>query len=115
MLATPIGLVIAGAFAAASAVEYRLDTALTIVAPLARAAVPHAGPMVLVGDVLARRAPAAGRPVTPDQVEAAPGFIAMLGVVLYGYAALAYFQVWPGGAPAWASRSRSRSRCWPRR
>ena len=62
VLATPIGLVLAGAFAAASAVEYRLDASLRIV---------HAARWLLgararadgrVGDRLGRRAAAAARP-----------------------------------------------------
>jgi class 3 adenylate cyclase len=94
VLATPIGLVVAGAFAAASAVEYSLDRALSIVSH-SRWLVAAAALVMLVWAVISiAELPPLQDFVTPDQVEAPLGIVAMLGVVLYGYAALGYFQVW---------------------
>ena len=88
VLATPIGLVLAGAFAAASAVEYGLDASLRIV---------HAARWLL-GGVLALMGlwaivsvaglPPLHDPVTPEEVEAPLSAVAGLGVVLYGYSQL---------------------------
>ena len=62
VLATPIGLVAAGAFAAASAVEYRLEASLRIVQPLARAdSALVLAVIAAVGGRLGRRAAAAAR------------------------------------------------------
>jgi len=94
VLATPIGLVVAGAFAAASAVEYRLPTALRIVARSRLLVGVALGAMVVWAIFSIAELPPLQDAVTPDQVEAPLGIVAMLGVVLYGYAALAYFQVW---------------------
>jgi adenylate cyclase len=94
VLATPVGLVLAGAFAAASAVEYRLETSLWIVR--------HGH--VLLALVLAAFAswaavsvaglPPLHKPVTPQQVDAPLGAVAAVGVVLYAFAAVAYLRVY---------------------
>ncbi len=94
VLATPVGLVAAGAFAAASAFEYRLEHSLWIV---------RHGRLLLAG-VLALLAAWAAvsvaglrplqEPVTPQQVDAPLGAVAAVGVVLYGFAAVAYFRVY---------------------
>jgi class 3 adenylate cyclase len=94
VIATPTGLVLAGAFAAASAVEYRLETSLAIVR--------HGH--LLLGSIFVLLAfwaldSAAGwaplhRPVTPGQVNAPLGALAAVGVVLYAYAAFAYLRVY---------------------
>ncbi len=93
VLATPIGLVLAGAFAAASAVEYGLDASLRIV---------HAARFLLAGVLAVMGAwaivsvaglPPLRDPVTPDQVELPLAIVAALGVGLYGYAAWSYFRV----------------------
>ena len=94
VLATPVGLIFAGVFAAASAVEYRLETSLAIVR--------HG--RLLLALVLALMAawaavsiggwPPLHKPVTPQQIDAPLGAAAAVGVVLYGYAALAYFRVY---------------------
>jgi class 3 adenylate cyclase len=94
VLATPVGLVAAGAFAAASAIEYRLETSLWIVR--------HGRLLLaLVLSVLAAWAAVsiAGvqplrKAVTPQQVDAPLGAVAAVGVVLYGFAAVAYFRVY---------------------
>ena len=93
-LATPVGLVAAGLFAAASAVEYGLEASLKIVR--------HARALLaLVLAVLAAWAivSLAGLPpldaaVTPEQVELPLGIFAAFGVGLYGYASLSYFRLW---------------------
>src|SRR4051812_19073484 len=85
VLATPIGLVLAGAFAAASAVEYRLEASLRIV-NAARAllalvlAVMAAWAIVSVAGL-----PPLHSPVTPEQVELPLAIVGALGVALYGY------------------------------
>jgi class 3 adenylate cyclase len=94
VLATPVGLVIAGAYAAASAVEYDLQTALRIVERSRLLVAVTLGAMVVWAVFsLAEIPPLDGR-VTPDQVEAPLGIVAMLGVALYGYAALGYYRIW---------------------
>ena len=94
VLATPIGLVAAGAFAAASAVEYELDTALKIVDRSRLLLGLAFGAMVVWAIFSLAAIPPLQDVVTPDQVEAPLGFVAMLGVPLYAYAALAYYQLW---------------------
>jgi class 3 adenylate cyclase len=94
VLATPIGLVAAGAFAAASAVEYRLETSLRIV---------RYGYLLLalVLAVLAAWAavsvaglPPLHKAVTPQEIDTPLAAVAAVGVVLYGFAATAYFRVY---------------------
>lgn len=93
VLATPVGLVLAGAFAAASAVEYRLEASLKVV----RAARGLLGAVLLVlaiwGIVSAAGLAPLREPVTPDQVQLPLGALAVVGVGLYGYAAYAYFRL----------------------
>src|SRR4051794_14529494 len=94
VLATPVGLVAAGAFAAASAIEYRQETSLAIVR--------HG--RLLLGLVLAVLGlwaldsvagwPPLHDPVTPGQVDLWLGMVAAVGVVLYGFAAFAYLRVY---------------------
>jgi class 3 adenylate cyclase len=94
VLATPTGLVLAGAFAAASAVEYRLETSLAIVR---YGQWLLAGVLVVLG-LWALDSLAGWRPlhsaVTPSQVNAPLAVAAAAGVVLYGYAAFAYMRVY---------------------
>jgi class 3 adenylate cyclase len=94
VLATPVGLVAAGAFAAASAVEYRQETSVAIVR--------HGH--LLLGLVLGALGlwaldsvagwPPLHEPVTPGQIDLWLGMVAAAGVVLYGYASLAYLRVY---------------------
>jgi class 3 adenylate cyclase len=94
VLATPIGLVLAGAFAAASAVEYRLEASLRIVHG-ARALLAFV--LVIMGVwaiVSVAGLPPLRDPVTPAQVDLPLGVVAALGVALYGYASFSYFRVW---------------------
>ena len=93
VLATPVGLVVAGLLAAASAIEYPLRTALAIVR--------HA--RALVGAVLAllglwavlslAELPPLRATVAPEDAEAALGAFALIGVVAYGFAAVQYFRI----------------------
>ena len=94
VLATPVGLVVAGLLAAASAIEYRLGPRSRSSATPARCVGAVLALSWRVGGAVARRAPAAAtRRVTPDDVEAPLGVVALIGVVAYGYAALAYFRI----------------------
>jgi adenylate cyclase len=100
VIATPVGLIGAGAFAAASAVEYRVETSLRIVrySRLLLAlvlAVIAAWAAVSLAQVAPLR-----DPVTPSEVSAPLGAVGALGVLLYAYASIRYFQVW------WRRRSR---------
>jgi adenylate cyclase len=105
VMATPAGLVAAGAFAAASAVEYRLQASLWIVRRT----------RLLQGLVLAVLAawaalsvaelPPLHTAVRPDDVVAPLGVAAAFGVVLYAFAATAYFRLFRrrGGALVFAA------------
>jgi adenylate cyclase len=94
VLATPIGLVLAGAFAAASAVEYRLEASLRIVHN-ARALLALVLVVMGVWAVISVAGlPPLRDPVTPAQVDLPLGIVAALGVALYGYASFSYFRVW---------------------
>jgi len=94
VLATPIGLVAAGAFAAASAFEYRLRQSLWLVR--------HG--LLLQGLVLALIAvwaivslaelPPLRHAVTPDEVTGPLSGVAGVGVVFYAFAAAAYFRIY---------------------
>jgi adenylate cyclase len=100
VLATPVGLIGAGFFAALSAVEYRFETSLRIVRSFP----------LLLGLVLAAMGAWAGvslaelpplrDAVAPSEVTAPLGAVAAIGVLLYAYASLAYFRVW------WRRRTR---------
>jgi class 3 adenylate cyclase len=94
VLATPVGLVLSGVLAALSAIEYRLQTSLWIVR--------HG--RLLLGLVFALIAAWAivslaevrplSDPVTPSQAAAPLAAFAGVGVIAYGYAAVAYFRVY---------------------
>jgi adenylate cyclase len=94
VVATPVGLILAGCLAAASAVEYRLETSLWIVR--------HG--RLLLGIVLAvivgwavvslAELPPLERAVTPAEINAPLGAFAAAGVVAYAYAAFAYFRIY---------------------
>jgi class 3 adenylate cyclase len=93
VLATPIGLVLAGAFAAASAVEYRLERSIWIVR--------HG--RLLLGLVLAlivgwaavsvAEVPPLRDAIQPDDLETPLAVFAALGAVFYAAAAVAYLRV----------------------
>jgi adenylate cyclase len=94
VLATPIGLVLAGAFAAASAVEYRLQASLRIVRSARWALAIVLVVMAVWAVISVAGLPPLSEPVTPDDVEVPLGSVAVLGVVLYGYSSWSYFRVW---------------------
>jgi len=93
VLAPPIGLVAAGAFAAASAVEFGLETSLAIV----RHGRLLLGAVLLViaawAAISLSGLPPLHHPVTPAQIDTPLAVVAALGVVLYGYAAVSYLRV----------------------
>jgi adenylate cyclase len=100
VLATPVGLVGAGAFAAASAVEYTFETSLRIVRRSwlllgLVLAVMGAWAVVSVAEL-----PPLHNPVAPSEVSTPLGVVASFGVLLYAFASLAYFRIW------WRRRSR---------
>ncbi len=94
VLATPVGLVLAGGFAAASAVEYRLEASLRIMRNARLILGLVLGVMAVWAIVSLTGAPPLHKPVTPSQVELPLAIFAAVGVALYGYAAFAYFRVW---------------------
>ena len=104
VLATPIGLVLAGAFAAASAVEYRLPASLRIVrrARLLEAIVVCV--LVAWAVVSVANVPPLRDPITPNEVGGPLGAVAGVGFILYAFAAAAYFRIYRrrGGALAFA-------------
>src|SRR4051812_6763399 len=94
VLATPVGLVVAGAFAAASAVEWPLDRALWIVRNAWTLVALLLGLMALWACFSLAAIPPLHDAVTPDQVELPLGIFGLVGVLFYAYAAVAYFRVW---------------------
>jgi len=94
VLATPIGLVAAGGFAALSAIEYRLETSLAIVRNGRLLLALVLGVLVAWAVVSVADLPPLHDAVTPQQVETPLGIVAAIGVVLYGVAAWAYFRVY---------------------
>ena len=94
VLATPIGLVAAGAFAAASSVEYRLETSLWIVRQGYLLLAVVLGVVVAWAIVSVAGVPPLHHAVTPAQVDTPLGVVAAAGVALYGYAAVAYYRVY---------------------
>jgi class 3 adenylate cyclase len=100
VLATPIGLIGSGVFAAASAHEYGLEASLRIVRStwlllaLVLAVIGIWAAISLTG------VPPLHKPVTPSEVTAPLGVVAAFGVLLYAVSSIAYFRIW------WRRRSR---------
>jgi class 3 adenylate cyclase len=94
VLATPVGLVAAGVFAAASTIEYRLETSLAVVRNGHLLLLLVLAVLGLWAGISVAGAPPLHKPVTPAQVETPLGVVAAFGVVLYGVAAWAYFRVY---------------------
>jgi class 3 adenylate cyclase len=94
VLATPIGLVGAGFFAAASSIEYRLETSLAIVRAGRLILGGVLGVLAAWGIVSVAGVPPLHKPVTPGQIDTPLGILAAVGVILYGAAAWAYFRVY---------------------
>jgi adenylate cyclase len=93
VLATPVGLILAGAYAAASAVEYRLETSLKIVRNARALLALTLGVIAAWGIVSLTSLPPLEQTVTPDEIEVPLAIAAAFGVVAYAYAAVAYFRV----------------------
>src|SRR4051812_21932341 len=94
VLATPVGLVVAGAWAAASAVEYRLAASLRVVRhsrALTGVVLAAIGAWALVS---VAELPPLRDSVRPEQVQLPLALLAAVGVPLYAYAAVSYFRVW---------------------
>jgi adenylate cyclase len=94
VLATPVGLAVAGVLAAASAVEYRLDASLRVVRrsrPLTALvlAVIAAWAVVSLAELPPLRAG-----VRPGEITVPLTLVAAAGVPFYAYAAIAYLRVW---------------------
>jgi class 3 adenylate cyclase len=93
VLATPIGLVVAGAFAAASSIEYRLEQSVWIV---------HHGHLLLAlvlaiiaawAVVSIAEVPPLRDAVTPQDLETPLSAVAAVGAVCYAVAAVSYLRV----------------------
>jgi adenylate cyclase len=93
VLATPVGLVGAGAFAAASAVEYTLGTSLWIVRNARALLAVVLAVLAVWAGISVAGAPPLHNAVRPEDVSGPLAGVAALGVVLYGFAAVAYFRV----------------------
>jgi class 3 adenylate cyclase len=94
VLATPVGLVVAGAFAAASAVEYGLDASLRVVRRTRALTALVLAVMAAWAVVSIAQIAPLDATLTPDEIELPLALIAVPGVVLYTYAAVSYFRVW---------------------
>jgi adenylate cyclase len=94
VLATPVGLIGGGIFAALSAVEYRYETSLRIVRQLPLIGALVLGLMGIWAAVSIGGLPPLHDAVTPGQVTTPLGIVATFGVLAYAYAAFAYFRVW---------------------
>jgi class 3 adenylate cyclase len=94
VLATPVGLIASGFFAAASAIEYRHETSLRIVrgTPFLLALVVAA--LGAWAGVSVAQVRPLSTPITPNEVSAPLGAVAAVGVLLYAYASFSYFRVW---------------------
>jgi class 3 adenylate cyclase len=94
VLATPVGLIAGGIFAALSAVEYSHATSLRIVRRLPWLVTFVFAVMGLWAGISLAGAPPLHDAVAPDQVSAPLGVAAVGGIIAYAYASLAYFGVW---------------------
>jgi adenylate cyclase len=94
VLATPVGLVAAGAWAAASAVEYRLDASLRIVRRSRALTGLVLGIIAAWALVSVAGLPPLKDSVRPEEVQLPLALLAAVGVPLYAYAAVSYFRVW---------------------
>jgi adenylate cyclase len=94
VLATPVGLVIAGFWAAASAVEYGLDASLRIVRHSRALTGVVLGVIAAWAAASVAELPPLKNSVRPEDVALPLAILALFGVPAYGYAALAYYRVW---------------------
>src|SRR4051794_17291332 len=103
-LATPIGLVLAGGFAAASAAEFGLETSLRIVRHARALQLAVAGIVVAWAIVSLAELRPLRSPLTPEELTGPLAFVAAAGVFLYAFSAVAYLRIYRrrGGALALA-------------
>jgi class 3 adenylate cyclase len=94
VLATPVGLALSGALAAASAVEYRLETSLWIVRHSLLLLASALALFATWAAVSLAELPPLRNPVQPEDVSTPLGIVAAVGCVLYAFAAAAYYRVW---------------------
>jgi adenylate cyclase len=94
VLATPVGLVLSGLLAAASAVEYGLDASLKIVRHSRALTAAALGVIAAWAVVSLGELPPLRNAVSPTDAELPLAILAALGIAAYGYAAFAYFRVW---------------------
>ena len=100
VLATPVGLVVAGFWAAASAVEYGLDASLRIVRHSRALTGLVLGVIAAWAVVSLAELKPLSDSVRPEDVTLPLAILALFGVPAYAYAAVDYFRVWLAPAPA---------------
>ena len=94
VLATPVGLVLSGVLAAASAVEYGLEASLKIVRHSRALTAAALGVIVAWAVVSLNQLPPLRDAITPSDATLPLAILAAGGIAAYGYAAFAYFRVW---------------------
>jgi class 3 adenylate cyclase len=94
VLATPVGLIGSGVFAAASALELEHRTSLQVVRWSWALLALVLALMGLWAGISLAGLPPLRRPVAPSAVTTPLGVVAALGVLLYAFASIAYFRVW---------------------
>ena len=94
VIATPVGLIGAGVFAAVSAVEFGFTTSLRIIRLTPWLVAVVLAVLGLWAGISLAGLPPLRNAVTPDQVSRPLGAVAALGIIAYAYAAFAYFRVW---------------------
>ena len=110
VLATPVGLVLSGGLAAASAVEYRLDASLRIVRHSRALTAAALGLIAAWAVVSLGELPPLRDAVSPSDAQLPLAILAAAGIAAYGYAAFAYFRVWAPAGHAARARRRVRVR-----
>jgi adenylate cyclase len=94
VLATPVGLVLSGALAAASAVEYGLEASLKIVRRSRALTAAALGVIAAWAVISLNELPPLRDAITPEDATLPLAILAAVGIAAYGYAAFAYFRVW---------------------
>jgi class 3 adenylate cyclase len=94
VLATPVGLTVAGILAAASAVEYGLDASLRVVRRALLLTTLVLAVLAAWAVVSLAELPPLRDGVTPDDVVVPLTIVAAIGVPFYAYAGIAYLRLW---------------------
>jgi adenylate cyclase len=94
VLATPVGLVLSGALAAASAVEYGLEASLKIVRHSRALTAAALGVIAAWAVISLNELPPLRDAITPSDATLPLSILAAAGIAAYGYAAFAYYRVW---------------------